>query len=61
MDVGAVFANNTAMIEDMHGVAVNEQSKDLFPDEAIAFFAMLLSEIAGLERQVAAASEALQR
>lgn len=58
IDLIQAFATITAMIEDMHGVAVNGQAKDLSPDEGMAFVAMLRSEIAGLELQVTAVSEA---
>ena len=58
---GAQFASITAMLEDMHGVAVNGQAKDLTSDEGAAFVAILRIGIARLERQIASTSEAFDR
>ena len=61
IEPGALFASITVLLEDMHGVAVSGQASDLSIDEGAAFVAILRTGIASLERQVTAASKALNQ
>jgi len=44
------FADVTAVLEDMHGIAVEGQAKDLTPDMQSALLMSLRSSLADLQR-----------
>ena len=46
------FADLTAVLEDMHGIAVEGQAKDLTPDMQGALLTALRSSLADLQRSL---------
>jgi len=50
--VSQKFADVTAVLEDMHGIAVEGQAKDLTPDMQAALLMSLRSSLADLRRLV---------